>query len=396
MPKQIKKKLNILVVGAGMYVTGRGTPGYGTIMPAVFEAARIGAVGRVGVVARTETSRHKAEERTDLLSEFMGLDILPSFFTKDMSNDEQLHQAVDAFKPDAAVISVPDHLHAKIAIPLVSEGIHCLVVKPMATTYEEAKAMAKAAKTAGVVAQVEFHKRLDESNRLLRDRIESGDLGEILYAVIEYSQQKRIPRDIFRAWAGKTNVFQYLGIHYVDLLQYATGFVPLTVVAWGQKAYLAGLGIDTWDSIQVVVSWEKPNGKTFISTHITNWIDPDETSAMSDQKINVVGTLGRFQADQKNRGVQVVVDGRGIADVNPYFSMAYRKEETGRACYKGYGIESVVRFFDDVVGVVEGRLKVGDLEKIRPSFEICKVSTAVVEAATKSLKSGNKIVEVNL
>ena len=51
--------------------------------------------------------------------------------------------------------------------------------------------------------------------------------------------------------------------------------------------------------MQVVIEWERKDGGLFVSTHITNWIDPDETSAMSDQKINVVGTKGRFQADQK-------------------------------------------------------------------------------------------------
>ena len=40
---------------------------------------------------------------------------------------------------------------------------------------------------------------------------------------------------------------------------------------------------------------------------------------MSDQKINVVGTKGRFQADQKHRGVQVVQDELGIQEINPYF-----------------------------------------------------------------------------
>jgi len=34
--------MNIIVIGTGMYVTGRGTDGYGTIMPAIFEYIRSG------------------------------------------------------------------------------------------------------------------------------------------------------------------------------------------------------------------------------------------------------------------------------------------------------------------------------------------------------------------
>ena len=42
--------IDLLIVGDGMYVTGRGAPGYrGTILPAVFEARRAGLVGRVAI-----------------------------------------------------------------------------------------------------------------------------------------------------------------------------------------------------------------------------------------------------------------------------------------------------------------------------------------------------------
>ena len=31
------KKIDIVVIGAGLYVCGKGTEGYGTILPAIFE-----------------------------------------------------------------------------------------------------------------------------------------------------------------------------------------------------------------------------------------------------------------------------------------------------------------------------------------------------------------------
>ena len=39
--------LNILVIGTGMYVCGRGTDGYGTILPAIYEWARSGQQGDI-------------------------------------------------------------------------------------------------------------------------------------------------------------------------------------------------------------------------------------------------------------------------------------------------------------------------------------------------------------
>ena len=43
-------------------------------------------------------------------------------------------EATEQFNPDAVVVSVPDHLHASVSIPLINKGLHCLVVKPMAPT----------------------------------------------------------------------------------------------------------------------------------------------------------------------------------------------------------------------------------------------------------------------
>ena len=254
--------------------------------------------------------------------------------------------------------------------------------------------MYAAAKEANVVAQVEFHKRLDESNLIMHDTIKNGEIGSLLYAVIEYSQQKKIPQDIFKDWAEKTSIFQYLGVHYVDLLQLITKFKPIKVTAWGQKEYLKKIGIDTWDAMQVVIEWQRGDGGQFISTHITNWIDPNETTAVSDQKINLVGTNGRFQADHKNRGVQLVKGKIGVRDINPYFSVRKYDPNTNRITFSGYGIKNVIQFLIDVKEYNDGRIKLEDLDTIRPTFKDCIVSTAVVECAHKSILLGNIPIEV--
>jgi predicted dehydrogenase len=237
--------LSVLIVGGGMYVAGRGVPGSrGTIAPALLEAARAaraGKIGRLGVATTRLQTALDAREAILALAAEMGV-------TVPVEALADLVEAVAAFHPDAAVVAVPDHRHAAVTVPLAQAGIHCLVVKPMADTLDSARAMADAARASGIVAQVEFHKRLDESNLVLRDAVRSGHLGQPLYAVIEYSQKKMIPRDVFRDWAATSNVFRYLGVHYVDLLHWATGFVPVRVTAWGQKAYLAALGVDTWDA----------------------------------------------------------------------------------------------------------------------------------------------------
>lgn len=382
-------QFKVLVIGGGMYVIGRGTEAYGTIMPALLEAARDGLIFEIVVATTNIDSAGETRDRCLLLGDKMAVKIpVKAYPMADISAQPYL-EAIEKEEPDIAVIAVPDHLHAEVTVNVINKGIHVLVVKPMAPSFEEATAMQQAALANNVIAEVEFHKRLDESNLLLRDAVQTKQIGVPQYAVIEYSQQKRVPRDFFSAWSAKSNIFQYLGVHYVDLLQFATGYVPRKVTAWGQKDYLEEIGIDTWDSMQVVIEWQRDDGKPFVSTHISNWIDPDETSAISDQKINIVGTQGRYQADQKHRGIQLVTDNIGVKDVNPYFTSQYPDSSTGKLTYDGYGIKSIIQFVNDVANVIDGKVELTELNKSRPSFDTCIVSSAIIEAAKESVEGGS-------
>ena len=58
--------MNILIIGTGMYVSGRGTDGYGTILPAIStfqkETNRISKVFVVGTnVQRTQEAEIKSQ-----------------------------------------------------------------------------------------------------------------------------------------------------------------------------------------------------------------------------------------------------------------------------------------------------------------------------------------------
>jgi len=56
-------------------------------------------------------------------------------------------------------------------------------------------------------AIVEFHKRLDKANIMLRDTILAGRLGTLLYCWVEYSQRKSISTKFFRSWVERTPVY---------------------------------------------------------------------------------------------------------------------------------------------------------------------------------------------
>lgn len=387
-------KLNILVIGAGMYVCGRGTDEYGTVLPALFEWVRKNKAGDIYLAGNSRDGINIARSKIKQLQQNTGMDIPIRYFVQGSRGNlkPSLEAVRKIIKPACAIIAVPDHLHTEIARATITAGLHTLVVKPLAPTLKEVRELIALQNKKGVYCAVEFHKRFDYANLKLRDAIVQGLIGDPLYFLVEYSQRKSIPSRQFKKWVEETNVFQYLGTHYVDIIHFATNAIPKRVMAIGQKGWLLSKGIDTYDSIQGIVEWKMPSGKGFSSHILTNWIDPENTSAMSDQQIKVIGTKGRFESDQKKRGITVVTDKNGIEEPNPYFCSAYGSK--GSISYHGYGIESICQFLDDTLQVEKGVVRIDSLEYKRPTFKQSIVPTAVLEGINTSLKNNGEWITI--
>ena len=387
----VKKLLNILVIGTGMYSTGRGTDTYGTVLPAITEwyrnnskKSKVIFVGTNGI--HSVSSSRKAAQLAQDTGVNLDISFLPE---KDDIDIEAYKRALKEIpRPACVVIVVPDHMHYQVAKDCLQEKLPVLIVKPLAPTAKEAKALIALAQKNNLYAAVEFHKRWDNANLMMRDVIQNNRIGDLLYCWVEYSQRKSMPTDVFRSWTGKTSVLQYLGVHYIDIVRFTTNALPIRVMAIGQKKWLPLQGFNAYDSIQCFIEWLVPGGGTFTQVILTNWIDPESSSAMSDQKIKIVGTNGRFESDQKDRGITINSDDRGIEQPNPDFCAEYGSD-IGEKEWRGYGVESVKGFLTDVENLNSRAVTLEQLENNRPTFSEALIGTAVVEAAHQSLVKGN-------
>lgn len=386
--------MNIVVIGTGVYVCGRGTQGYGTILPALYEWHREGWRGELYIAGTRTAGIAALQAKVAELNALYGVDVRPRYFPQSTDDSDAYRAALAAVpKPACAIVAVPDRLHYAVTLEVLGSGLHALVVKPLAPTVAEVEALVAAQARARVYGAVELHKRLDRSNIRLRDTLASGRIGDPLYFVVEYSQRKIVPSEHFRAWAQTVNVFQYLGVHYVDTIWHATGALPLRASALGQKNWLSSRGIDTFDAVQAMVEWQAPSGHRFSSVILTNWIDPMRSTAMSDQRIKVIGTHGRYEADQKDRGIRVVTDDDGVEVPNPDFCAMYGRENGG-VSFQGYGIDSIRQFLVDAAAVEAGTVTLAGLESCRPTFASQAAPTAVVEAVNSSLASNGEWVTI--
>jgi predicted dehydrogenase len=82
-------------------------------------------------------------------------------------------------KVDAAIVTLPNFLHAPVATTLLKNGIHVLVEKPMALNTQECDQMIEAARLGGTVLAVGLDYRFFRSSQFVKNVIDSRLLGNI-------------------------------------------------------------------------------------------------------------------------------------------------------------------------------------------------------------------------
>lgn len=388
--------LNIIILGTGMYVTGRHNSGTGTILSSMAQLSKdLDEEISLKVLGRGLKGKEDVEKALVRINNTLQSRLKVDYIALNEHPEETINNICREKSFDGAIICVPDHLHYFYTKIFMENNLHCLVVKPLTPTLEEAEQLLKLQRKNNLHGVVEFHKRWDETNLAIKKYINEQKLGKILYFTVDYSQKISIPLETFKGWANKTNIFQYLGVHYVDLIYFLTDFKPLSVMALGTNGILKERGINTFDSIHTTIQWVKKDDleETFLSILNTNWIDPVTTSAMSDQKYKVIGTHGRIECDQKNRGLELILEKSGIQHPNPYFS-DYLPDKSGQLRFDGYGYKSIATFVRDLQDIKSGKSTPTELEKCRPSFYHSLISTSVIEAVNKSLEKGGEWVKL--
>ncbi len=80
---------------------------------------------------------------------------------------------------DAVVVATPDHNHAVATMMALKMGKHVYCEKPLTRTVREARAIAAAARQAGVVTQMGNQGMAFEGNRLINEWIWDGAIGQV-------------------------------------------------------------------------------------------------------------------------------------------------------------------------------------------------------------------------
>jgi predicted dehydrogenase len=388
--------VNILVVGAGMYVTGRHTSGPGSALGSIGELSKTLDIDSITVVSKSESSINDVNRSRDIINKELNIDVSIEFIALGDDSLNKLQDIISLKTYHCAIVALPDHLHYSFGKLLIENKIHCFIVKPLTPTLEESLDLVSLQRKNKVLGVVDFHKRYDEVNLVIKDIINKGDIGSPLSATVEYSQKIEMPTIVFSDWIENSNVFQYLGVHYVDMIYFLTSYKPEKAMAVGTYGILQEKGINTYDSIHATIVWYNKAymEQKMVTQFSTSWIDPSTSSAMSDQKYTIIGTKGRIESNQKHRGVEVTTESEGIQSINPYFAK-YLDNTSGGKTYSGYDFKSISQFLTDVNQVIKDIVFDKELYEFRPTLEDTLPTSSVIDAVNKSLIDYSNWVYIN-
>lgn len=381
--------MNLFIIGDGSYVTGRKTSEYGVIFPAICEFINEnGSIDNIFFFSNSKLGQNQAKKKINLILSKTRTNINVNYvlgFNKIKNKLSQFN--IDSI--NCAFVCTPDHTHYQFIKEMLQNKLHTFSVKPFVLKTEHAVKLIQIQKKYNLISYVDFHKRFDFQNILAKDKILNSEIGSILNINVSYSQKKINPEINFKKWANKTNILQYLGVHYIDLIFFMTKATPIRVMAIGQLNYLKSkLKKNIYDSIQCIIEWEEINKNKFTQTLSVNWVDPNSSSAMSEQNFIITGSRGNIHCEQKKRGLTITTDDHGINDINPDFCINYSIGK--KLKFEGYGIKSIKTFLYDVINLHNRKTSIENIENTRPTFSQSLVSTKIIDAANKSLNSKSK------
>lgn len=156
---------------------------------------------------------------------------------------------------DVIVLATPSGLHSSQAVRCAAAGRHVVTEKPMATRWQDGKAMVTACDRAGVRLFVVKQNRRNATLQLLKRAVEADRFGRIFMVNVNVFWSR--PEEYYQSapwrgtWEFDGGAFMNQASHYVDLLDWLIG--PVESV----QAYTATLArhIQVEDTGVVSIRW---------------------------------------------------------------------------------------------------------------------------------------------
>ncbi len=166
---------------------------------------------------------------------------------------------------DAVAIATPVQLHFEIAKKSLEAGKHILIEKPMASSVAECEKLKELAEQQNLTLMVGHTFLYSQPVRRIKEIIDSGDLGQILYISARRLNLGLFQKDINVAWD--------LAPHDISIILHIIDVEPVSVNCQG-KAHV-NKGVE--DITNMTINF---NNGGFATIH-SSWLDPNKIREMT-------------------------------------------------------------------------------------------------------------------
>lgn len=277
------------------------------------------------------------------------------------------HDLIARDDVDAVCVATPDGSHHAPVKAALEAGKHVLCEKPFTTDLAEADDLVALARARPrQVLQVAFNHRWLSSYHHGADAIHRGDIGRPVSGFARKNDTIYVPTEML-PWAASTTPLHFLGSHDIDLMRWFFGAEPVTVYARGVQGVLRARGVDTWDVVHALVTFEGGAVAAFEA----GWIYPNTFPTLTDSFVEVIGSDGHLHFDRKRESIEMSTSRQFT-----YPKTFLLSEVFGRT--RGAFVECLSDFITAIQAGTPPRVGALDGRQV----------TAVLAAAARSLDSG--------
>ena len=271
---------------------------------------------------------------------------------------------------DAVAIATPVKTHHPIAKEFLDQGKHVFIEKPITHSYETALELVKLAEEKEKVLMVGHTFEYTAAVNKIKEIVENGELGKILYMSCI-----RVNLGLFQT---DINVVWDLAPHDISIITYILGESPISVNSQGKAHFKPGIED---------VATTTLNFKNGVIAFIHNsWLDPNKI-----RRTTIVGTKRMLVYDDIEPQEKIKIFDKGV-EVPPYydtyaeFQFSYRYGDIHSPRIKDY--EPLKKECEHFLTCIQkGMVPLSD------GYSGLRV-VSILEAASKSLTLSGRSVQI--
>lgn len=215
---------------------------------------------------------------------------------------DSMQEAIEAEKPDAALIATPHQMHSQMAMDALNAGLHVFCEKPMSDSLEDCVKMLACARKSEKVFSVGFMFRFDPFIRKIKELIDGGVLGNIVHYTSRFASYNILLCSVTKHQENTPYSLVMDCIHDTDLLHFLTGSVPDYVYSNAIKAGAMELS-SPQNLIDTLYRWE--DKKLSANVHF-NYIEHPQVHTLE-----IAGDRGYVKGDFADGSITLgTIDGK--------------------------------------------------------------------------------------